>query len=40
VLAPGYYLADPAAYPFRKLREGVRLRPQGPEFKGATTNPR
>jgi len=40
VLAPGYYLADPVAYPFRKLRQGVRLRPRGPEFKGATANPR
>ena len=40
VLAPGYYLADPVAYPFRKLRPGVRLRPQGPEFRGATANPR
>ena len=40
VLAPGYYLADPVAYPFRKLRRGVRLRPRGPEFKGATANPR
>lgn len=40
VLAPGYYLADPVAYPFRKLRAGVRLRPQGPEFKGAPANPR
>jgi len=40
VLAPGYYLADPVAYPFRKLRHGVRLRPQGPEFKGAPANPR
>ena len=40
VLAPGYYLADPVAYPFQKLRQGVRLRPRGPEFKGATANPR
>ncbi len=35
VLAPGYYLADPALYPYRKLRAGVRLRPMGPEFRGA-----
>jgi microcystin degradation protein MlrC len=35
VLAPGYYLADPALYPFRRLRPGVRLRPLGPEFAGA-----
>lgn len=40
VLAPGYYLADPVAYPFRKLRQGVRLRPQGPEFSGGRANPR
>lgn len=32
VLAPGYYLADPARYPYRRLRAGVRLRPLGPEF--------
>jgi microcystin degradation protein MlrC len=35
VLAPGYYLADPARYPYRRLRTGVRLRPLGPEFKGS-----
>jgi microcystin degradation protein MlrC len=29
VLAPGYYLADPTDYPFRKLRPGVRLKPLG-----------
>jgi microcystin degradation protein MlrC len=34
VLAPGYYLADPARYPFRRLRPGVRLRPLGPAFAG------
>jgi microcystin degradation protein MlrC len=34
VLAPGYYLADPARYPYRRLRPGVRLRPLGPEFAG------
>ena len=34
VLAPGYYLADPALYPYRRLRAGVRLRPLGPEFAG------
>src|SRR3989304_10531506 len=26
VLAPGYYLADPTAYPFKRLRQGVRVR--------------
>jgi microcystin degradation protein MlrC len=40
VLAPGYYLADPTAYPFRRLRGGVRLKPNGPVFKGATASPR
>ena len=34
VLAPGYYLADPALYPYRRLRTGVRLRPLGPRFTG------
>ena len=29
VLAPGGYLADPARYPYRRLRAGVRLRPLG-----------
>jgi len=33
VLAPGGYLADPAQYPYRRLREGVRLRPLGPDFR-------
>ena len=40
VLARGYYLADPTAYPFRRLRKGVRLKPGGPEFKGAAASPR
>jgi microcystin degradation protein MlrC len=31
VLAPGYYGADPAKYPYRRLRPGVRLRPLGPD---------
>ncbi len=30
VLAPGYYLADPTLYPYKRLREGVRLKPLGP----------
>jgi microcystin degradation protein MlrC len=30
VIAPGGYLADPARYPYRRLRPGVRLRPLGP----------
>jgi microcystin degradation protein MlrC len=35
VVAPGGYLADPAGYPFQKLRPGVRLRPLGPDFRGS-----
>ena len=35
VIAPGGYLADPARYPYRRLRPGVRLRPLGPD----STNP-
>ncbi|HVP08264.1 MAG TPA: M81 family metallopeptidase [Burkholderiales bacterium] len=34
VLAPGYYLADPTAYPFKRLRRGVRLKPLGKVFGG------
>ncbi len=34
VLAPGGYLADPADYPYRRLRTGVRLRPLGPDWRG------
>jgi microcystin degradation protein MlrC len=34
VVAPGGYLADPARYPYRRLRSGVRLRPLGPESRG------
>ncbi|MCW5772594.1 MAG: M81 family metallopeptidase [Rhodospirillaceae bacterium] len=30
VLAPGPNIEDPAALPYRRLREGVRLRPLGP----------
>jgi microcystin degradation protein MlrC len=37
VISPGGYLADPACYPFRRLRHGVRLRPLGPDFRGAAT---
>ena len=33
VLAPGYYLADPTLYPFKRLRAGVRLKPLGPAMK-------
>ena len=35
VLAPGYYLADPTLYPFKRLRAGVRMKPLGPVFAGA-----
>jgi microcystin degradation protein MlrC len=35
VIAPGGYMADPARYPYRRLRPGVRLRPLGPEWRGA-----
>jgi microcystin degradation protein MlrC len=34
VIAPGGYLADPARYPYRRLRPGVRLRPLGPDSRG------
>ena len=34
VIAPGAYLADPAHYPYRRLRSGVRLRPLGPDWRG------
>jgi microcystin degradation protein MlrC len=40
VLAPGRYLADPSAYPFRRLRPGVRLRPLGPEFTASGSQSR
>jgi len=29
VLAPDNYLADPTAFPFKRLRNGVRLKPLG-----------
>lgn len=31
--APGPHLADPAEYPWKRLREGLRLRPLGQPFK-------
>jgi len=34
VLAPGYYLADPTLYPYRRLRAGVRLKPLGSTHPG------
>ena len=33
VTAPGFMPADPAALPFTRLREGVRLCPKGPVFR-------
>ena len=39
VLAPGRYLADPAGYPYHRLRPGVRLRPYGPAFDGPLSQP-
>jgi microcystin degradation protein MlrC len=35
VEAPGANAADPATQPFRRLRQGVRLRPGGPAFRRA-----
>jgi len=35
VRSPGPALADPADFPWRKLRKGIRLRPLGPVFAGA-----
>jgi microcystin degradation protein MlrC len=32
VKAPGAMLADPADFPFRRLRPGIRLNPLGPSF--------
>jgi len=32
--APGPLLADPADYPWTRLRKGLRLRPHGPAFTG------
>jgi len=34
VRAPGPALADPADFPWTRLRHGMRLRPLGPAFKG------
>jgi microcystin degradation protein MlrC len=30
VAAPGAHITDPAAFPYQRLRRGIRLRPQGP----------
>lgn len=36
VLSPGGYGANPEDYPYRRLRDGVRLRPSGPTHRGAS----
>jgi microcystin degradation protein MlrC len=33
VEAPGPAVADPAKLPYRRLRQGMRLTPGGPEFQ-------
>ena len=35
VRAPGPALADPSEFPWRRLRDGIRLRPLGPAFRAA-----
>ena len=35
-VAPGAHIVDSTRYPFKYLREGVRLLPNGPEFKRGT----
>ena len=34
-VAPGAHLVDAREYPYKYLREGVRLEPLGPAFKRA-----
>jgi microcystin degradation protein MlrC len=36
VASPGPFLADPTALPWKHLRDGIRLGPNGPVFKAAT----
>ena len=36
--APGAMPADPASLPWKRLRQGIRLRPNGPAFNPATTS--
>lgn len=38
--APGPHLADPADYPWKRPRPGLRLRPLGPAFQPAALSPR
>ena len=35
VVSPGAHVSDPVELPYRRLREGIRLRPLGPERRGA-----
>ena len=35
--SPGPFLADPTALPWTRLREGIRLGPNGPSFKAAAS---
>jgi microcystin degradation protein MlrC len=39
VRAPGPALADPADFPWKHLRPGMRLRPLGPAFQPAHATP-
>jgi hypothetical protein len=39
-IAPGGHIADSKQYPYRLLREGVRLEPMGLEFKNWRKNER
>ena len=39
-IAPGGHIADSNQYPYRLLREGVRLEPMGLEFKNWRKNER
>jgi microcystin degradation protein MlrC len=39
VRAPGPALADPADFPWKHLRPGMRLRPLGPSFEPAHSTP-
>jgi microcystin degradation protein MlrC len=36
VKSPGPFLADPIALPWKNLRDGIRLGPNGPSFKAST----
>jgi len=34
-ISPGGHIADPACYPYQRLRRGVRLQPLGKSFEPA-----